>query len=135
MTTGLYAALLALMFMGLTVNVVVARRKLGVAMGDKGEHELLRRTRAQGNFAESTPFFLILLALAEVQGMSAWAVHALGGVFVVGRVLHAYSLLKHERYRDAQLITLPRYRILGMMCTLNVLGALAVVLLWQWVSN
>ena len=65
MTTSLYAALLALMFLWLSINVVKGRRQFRVAMGHSDSFDVLRRMRAQANFAEYAPFFLLLLALAE----------------------------------------------------------------------
>lgn len=48
--------------------VIATRRKSGVSMGDGGEPLLERRMRAQSNAAEYLPIFLILLAIAEMQG-------------------------------------------------------------------
>jgi uncharacterized protein len=132
MITGLYAALLAIMFIALTVNVVVSRRSAGVALGDNGPHSMLRRVRAHGNFTESAPLFIILMALAEMQGMHTMAVHGHGALFVLGRVLHAYSLLSHERYEDGVLKHFPKFRVAGMMCTFSVIGSLAAMLVWQY---
>ena len=63
--TALYAALLAGIFVILSVRVIAARRGSGAPLGDGGNPELLRRIRVQGNFSEYVPLALILLALAE----------------------------------------------------------------------
>ena len=60
--TAIYAALLGLLFLALSVNVVRTRRATRVSLG-AGDHPLLeRRIRAHGNFAEYTPIALILIA-------------------------------------------------------------------------
>ncbi|MEO0679422.1 MAG: MAPEG family protein, partial [Pseudomonadota bacterium] len=48
------------------------RQGAGVSLGDGGDLRLQRRTRAQGNLVEYAPLFLILLALAEMQGAAGW---------------------------------------------------------------
>ena len=83
MIISLYASLLALMFIGLSVLVILGRGAEKVALG-QGEFMLLRRVRAHGNFAEYAPMFLLLLMLAEMQGMAAWAVHGLGCYLLSG---------------------------------------------------
>jgi uncharacterized membrane protein YecN with MAPEG domain len=62
--TALYAALLTMLFVVLSVRVIAMRRGSGAALGDGGNPELLRRIRVQGNFAEYVPLGLVLLRLA-----------------------------------------------------------------------
>jgi len=50
----------------LGARVVRSRRDHGVRIGDGGNEAVLRRMRAQANFIENAPFFLILLALWAV---------------------------------------------------------------------
>ena len=133
MVISFYAALLALMYVALSVHVVKGRRQYGVGLGDGGEHGLQRRLRVHGNFAEYTPMFLILFLLAEVNGLSAWALHGLGVIFVAGRVSHAYSVLIDERYEGGKLRGNPRFRIAGMMATFATLTILALLLLYRFV--
>jgi uncharacterized membrane protein YecN with MAPEG domain len=58
--TALYAAPLALLFLVLSVRVIQRRRSGQVALGDGGDHLLLRCMRVQANFAEYVPIALIL---------------------------------------------------------------------------
>jgi uncharacterized membrane protein YecN with MAPEG domain len=103
MITPLYVALLGLFFIGLSVHVLRGRRQFGIAVGDADHHEMKRRMRAQGNFAEYTPLFLIMLGYVEHGGLSVYAVHLFGIVFIAGRMMHAYSLLKYEQYKEGKL--------------------------------
>ncbi|MFM9841899.1 MAG: MAPEG family protein [Dongiaceae bacterium] len=51
-TTPIYAGLPALLFVFLSVRVIGMRRATRIGPGDGGNAQLLRRQRAQGNFAE-----------------------------------------------------------------------------------
>ncbi len=82
--TPIYAGLLTLLFVALSVRVIGGRRMAGVGLGDGGNRLLLRKTRAHGNFAEYVPFALILMALAELQpapagSFTCWASSFLRG--------------------------------------------------------
>ncbi|MBI1301901.1 MAG: glutathione metabolism protein [Alphaproteobacteria bacterium] len=131
MVTPIYAALLGLMLIGLSVNVIKGRRKFGAGLGDADNIEMKRRIRAQANLAEYAPMFLILLGYAEHNGLPLWAVHVLGIIFLAGRVMHAYSVLKAEQYDQHKLTANPIWRIRGMICTFNMIGILALIILVQ----
>ncbi|MBW4972647.1 MAPEG family protein [Roseovarius mucosus] len=87
--TSLYAGLIGLLFVLLSVLVITARFKTNVSIGDGGKELLVRRIRVQANCAEYAPLGLILLALTEVQGAPGWVVHVLGLMLLLGRMLHA----------------------------------------------
>lgn len=132
MITGLYAGCLGILLVLLSFNVIRYRRRNRVALGDNGNFELTRAIRAHANFVEYAPIFLVMLAMAEVQSLPAYAIHLLGAAFVVGRLAHAYSMLAHERYVDGVIQHNPTWRMVGMMCTFNVLGILSLILLIQF---
>ena len=90
-STPLYAGFLALLFVFLSYRVVQARRLKKVSVGDGGESLVLKAMRAQANCAEYAPIGIILLLLAELQGMPVWMVHVLGLMLLTGRLLHAYG--------------------------------------------
>jgi uncharacterized membrane protein YecN with MAPEG domain len=48
----MYAALLALLFIALSVRTLRLRATLRIAIGDGGNERLLRASRVHGNFAE-----------------------------------------------------------------------------------
>lgn len=123
--TGLYAGLLGVMLIWLSIRVIRARRKSGTALGDGGEFDIFRRGRAHANFTEYTPVFLILLGLSEMMGLYPFLVHGFGLVFIAGRVMHAYSLIVHERYVDGKLQHFPNWRVRGMVCTFGCIGMLS----------
>ena len=94
MACALYAALLALIQVALTFNIVRMRYAQGVSLGtDKGDGDLLRGVRAHANFTEIVPIALILILLAELQGAPLWCIHSLGMMLVAGRFLHIFAIL------------------------------------------
>jgi len=90
--TPLYAGLIALLFVTLSLRVSLQRMKAKVSYGDGGDTELGKRIRVQANCAEYAPIGLILLAMAELQGAPLWVVHLLGASLLLGRLMHAYGL-------------------------------------------
>ncbi len=94
--TALAAAILGLIFVPLSARVGFYRLKSQISLLDGGDKELTRRMRAQGNFAEYVPIGLILLALVEIGGATAWTVYLLGGSLVVGRLFHLYTISGSE---------------------------------------
>jgi hypothetical protein len=103
------------------VNIWLARR-VGqvrvaerISIGDGGNEALARRMRAQANFVEYTPFFLILLALIELAVGSALWLWAVGGVYMIGRLIHAFGM-------DGR----TRLRTIGILTTMTILFGLAV---------
>lgn len=90
--TALYALPLAVIFLGLFMNVTMARSKLSLSIGDGGNVDLHERIRKHGNFVEWVPMVLILMVLAEANGTGALWLHAAGALLTIGRVLHAIGL-------------------------------------------
>lgn len=92
--TLLYAALTGLLFLILAVRVSMERGRAKVDHGTNGGDERFQRAvRAQVNLAEYVAPILIMLLLLEMSGtMPNWVIHALGIVWIVARVFHAYGL-------------------------------------------
>lgn len=118
--TSLYAALLAGLFILLSIRVIGARRRYQVALG--APHRMVERAvRAHGNFAEYVPMALILLALNEGMGLPGWWLHALGTTLVAARGMHAWGI-----GREPEVM---RWRVAGTALTFAVLGVSAASLL------
>jgi uncharacterized protein len=94
--TSLYAGLLGLLLIGLAFNVSRYRVGLKISSGDGGHPGLKRAVRAHGNLTENAPIGLILLAAIEAQGFGEITIHVLGSTLVIGRVLHAFGLVRHD---------------------------------------
>jgi hypothetical protein len=94
--TALYAGALALLYIALAFQVIALRRRHNQGIGDGGHKDLARAIRVHANFAENTPFALVLLLITEATGTPAWLVHACGAALLVGRLMHAQGLGRTE---------------------------------------
>ena len=119
--TAFYAALLAVLFLVLSVRVIAWRREHRVEFGHGEDVELLRRLRVHANFAEYVPFTLLLMALAESMAPPHVLLHVAGLLLVAGRLLHAYGV--------SQFPPVMRYRVYGMWLTFVALGLAALICL------
>jgi uncharacterized membrane protein YecN with MAPEG domain len=77
-TTAVFASILALMFIKLSLGVIALRRKNKVSLGAGGVDALDRAIRAHGNFAEYVPLGLCLIGALELNGAPLEIVGALG---------------------------------------------------------
>jgi len=113
--TAVYAGLLGLLLLGLSINVIRLRFRHQQGIMDGGHRDLARAIRVHGNFAEYVPPALILMFLNEALVYPAWAVHALGAPLLVARCAHAWGLSQSERRTPG--------RTLGVTLTFAVLAA------------
>ena len=88
----IYAGILALIYLALTIRTVLARRKFSIALGHRDAPQLMRNVRAHGNFSEYVPILLILIALLEIQNFSPLFIHIFGCVLVASRISHAFGI-------------------------------------------
>ena len=117
----LYAALLALLFVALSIRTLLMRRRLQIAFGDAGNQGTLRAMRVHSNFAEYVPLSLLLLFFVEASGANPLFLHALGASILAGRISHAFGVSQiKEQYA---------FRVLGMALTLTPIIIAAVRLL------
>jgi uncharacterized membrane protein YecN with MAPEG domain len=90
--TPLYAGILALIYVGLSIYVIRARLSKQIGLGTADDPEMLTRTRIHGNFAEYVPMALLLMLALELGGASVVMLHLSGILLVGGRLAHAYGL-------------------------------------------
>lgn len=121
MITSLYATPIAILFVVLSARVITYRRGNRISMGDQGDNSLLKRMRAQANCAEYAPFGILLMILIEMQGVAIWAVHGVGMLLLVGRLMHGVGFSA-----SPPIMTL---RVWGMMLTLSAYLLAILVLL------
>jgi uncharacterized protein len=94
--TPLFVGLLALIQVLLTVHVIVRRAQTNIDWLDGGDQSLMRRIRAHGNFTETAPMALLAMGVAELSGLAPIWLWVGGSMLVVGRSLHAMSLLTNN---------------------------------------
>jgi hypothetical protein len=111
------------------LNIWLARRvgqvRLAqkISIGDGAHPVLTARMRAQANFVEYTPFFLILLGLVELAVGSRTWLWAVAILFILGRIAHAFGM---DRPQPDRL----RLRMIGIIVTLGLLLGLALYAIW-----
>lgn len=94
--TTLYAALLGLLLIVLSDLVSRTRKRSHVSLGTGDDPMLERTMRAHGNFVEYVPLGLLLLLLMELKGLEIWALHVFGLMLLIGRLLHAYGMIRPD---------------------------------------
>lgn len=117
--TLVFAGCCALLQCGLTALVILRRVQTGVNLQDGGDLTLLRRIRAHGNFTETVPMALLLLLLLELRGLSAPWLIGFGSALLLGRVLHAFSLLTNNApwsRRGGTVLTVAVISLQGAAC-------------------
>lgn len=117
---SLWSGLLILLLVILSTRVVLARRKHSVILGDGGVPEVVLACRIFGNAAEYIPVGIGALAVLTLLGLPAYAIHGVGGVLFLGRVLHASGLTAGKPTPG---------RIFGIVLTVLALLAAAAMLI------
>ena len=69
-----YAAILSLIFIGLSLRVITGRFRTKTSFGDGGNADLNARIRTHSNFAECIPLALILL-MVGIEDYFSFATH------------------------------------------------------------
>ena len=108
-----FAAIFAVFFILLSINVIRARRQHKVGIGTGRNKSVERAMRVHANFAEYVPFTLLLIALIELNKGSSLLLVGLCSVLLVGRLVHAFGVsMENERFI---------YRVSGMAMTFAVI--------------
>ena len=117
--TPIYAVLLTGFMLILSARVIMERRGNRFAYGNNDSHRIEAKIRAQANWAEYTPIALLLILMAELQGVGVGWLHLTGVILLVGRVAHGYGMSFNPK--DF------RFRFYGMILTVTAIP-LAMIL-------
>lgn len=121
--TPIYAILLTLLFLTLSVRVIIARRTEKIAYGSGENTDTVALIRAQQNCAEYIPIALLLLLMAELQDVGSFWLHICGLTFTIGRYLHGYAMGFNRKFFFGRVggtaLTLTG---LGLLVFANILG-------------
>jgi len=125
--TGLYACALTIIFLILQYSVILQRGASKISINYGEDIVLAEKIRRHGNFIETVPLALVLMLAAELAGASAIWLHAIGGLLLVGRILHPLGL-KHD-------VMISPLRIAGTMTTqFSMLTAVSCIL-WLYFKS
>ena len=120
MITGLYAAILALLYARISLKVIGARRQNRISLGAGQQGEISAIVSAHANFAAYVPLLLLLTYFLEVGGRtSPYVLHLIAAAYTIGRVLHYLA------FRGPEMKF--RLRVAGMQLTLWPLIVLALL--------
>lgn len=118
----IYIALSCLILSKLSINVIKLRRRSKVSFGDDGDRILMRRIRAQANFIEYTPIFLLSLIGIEWLAFENIPyyflyINIVGSLFIIGRILHALSLYEKKimHRKTGMIITFVSLQLNGIL--------------------
>ena len=124
------AAICGVVLIFLTIMVIRLRLKYKVGIGDIKKEIYYRRNGALSNFTNQTPIALVLLALAEVNKANGGVLFFAGGIFILARIVHAYSVYRFEILTKSY-----RLRTCAMVSTFAVILALAGLNLYKVFTN
>lgn len=94
--TAFYAGLLGVFYLYLSAVVSAHRRRERVSLGDGESRNFQQIIRSHGNFSEYVPLVLVLMLVAELNGVNFWVLHISGNAILFGRLLHAWGLRHHH---------------------------------------
>jgi uncharacterized membrane protein YecN with MAPEG domain len=118
----LFTIIFIIFYLILTIITIKERRSSKVAYGDDNNKKLIKAIRAHANFFEFTVFFIISSFLLEILDANQIYVLFVNIVFLLGRIFHAYSMLKEKLL----------FRMIGMMATLASYAINCVYLLYLY---
>ncbi|MFP3976972.1 MULTISPECIES: MAPEG family protein [Marinobacter] len=122
--TGVFAAVLGILMLVLSGYVVKFRLKYKKGIGVTDDADFQAAVRAHGNLVEYAPIGLIMLGIAEMNGVASGLIYWTGMALVVGRLLHAWGMINgHGEEHKA--------RALGMVLTWLSMLVAAILLLWN----
>jgi uncharacterized membrane protein YecN with MAPEG domain len=126
--TACYLAVLALLYVVLSLQVIRLRRMNRAAFGDSGNVALRSAIRAHAHFAEYVPITTLMVGFLEASGASVPRVHLLMGALVVARLLHPlgmYAAPDTFRFRIGRIGGVTITIGLLVTCALSILSRLA----------
>lgn len=82
--TGVFAAVLGLLLLALSARVVKYRLKYRKGLGVTDDRDFEVAVRAHANLVEYAPLALLMLAIAELNGVASGLIYWLGMALVAG---------------------------------------------------
>lgn len=122
--TAVFAAVTGLLLLVLSTHVVRFRLKYQKGMGVTDDRDFEAAVRAHANLVEYAPLGLLMLALAELNGVSGQLVYWAGMALVVGRILHAWGMINGRGGTH-------KARMAGIVLTWLAILVTALLLLWN----
>ncbi|MEC7377556.1 MAG: MAPEG family protein [Pseudomonadota bacterium] len=122
--TGVFAAVTGILLLVLSIQVVKFRLKYRKGLGVTDDRDFEAAVRAHANLVEYAPMGLIMLAIAELNGVASGLIYWTGMALVVGRILHAWGMINGRGGPH-------KARMIGILLTWLAILAAAIFLLWN----
>lgn len=122
--TGVFAAVTGILLLVLSIQVVKFRLKYRKGLGVTDDRDFEAAVRAHANLVEYAPMGLIMLAIAELNGVASGLIYWTGMALVVGRILHAWGMINGRGEPH-------KARLIGILLTWLAILATAIFLLWN----
>lgn len=118
--TAMTAAILALLIIYLSIQVVRQRLRTGTAFGAGSDPQMDMVRGCHSNLIEYSPIALLMLALLELSSANHLALMSLAASFLFARFLHVFGMHQHLAGKTI------RFRQLAILLTWLVIAILAV---------
>lgn len=122
--SAVFAAALGLLLLVLSLLVVRFRLKFKQGLGVSEDIDFQATVRAHANLVEYAPIGLIMLAIAELNGVSGSLIYWTGLGFVIGRLLHAFGMINGRGGPHMA-------RMAGILLTWLAILVLSLLLIWN----
>ena len=119
--TSFYTGIIALLYLGLSINVIRNRFRFKKSLGHGEEAQLEKAIRIHGNFSEYVPIIITMMALLELSKASSTSIHFFGATIFLGRIFHAIGISYVKSPNP--------FRTLGMIATFTCLIGLSIRLI------
>lgn len=125
--TAVFAAITAVLMLALACRVGTFRLRYRQGLGVNDDPGFQVAVRAHGNLTEYAPIALILMAIGELNGVSAQAVYWVGLSFVAGRLLHVLGMFQGQGGPH-------KARLVGILLSWASILVMAGLTLWNVVA-
>jgi uncharacterized membrane protein YecN with MAPEG domain len=122
--SAVFAAVLGVLLIVLSLLVSRHRLRLQKGLGVNEDIDFQAAVRAHANLTEYAPIGLIMLAVAELNGVSGTLIYWVGMGFVAGRLLHAFGMINGRGGPHMA-------RMVGILLTWLAILVLSILLFWN----
>lgn len=124
--TSFIALPLTLLMVGLALKIGFMRRRYRIAQGSNDNRQLAKFIAAHSNAIENIPLGLLLLGVAEIQGVQYSLLVVCGILLILARSMSAWGLCHHTGHSVG--------RFYGILLTWIVMIALALLNIFHQIT-
>ena len=126
LVTTITVAVLYFFLFVLSTRVSLSRAIHNASLTDDGIPDLIVKISQCGNFTEFVPFMLILMLIAELNGVDSLVLTVAGVILVTSRVVHPLSLNIENMHKPLRSLSHGGTLLTGLICI--------AATMWEWVG-